>query len=164
MELVQPGLGIVFWMLLSFGMVFFILKAFAWKPILNALKEREESIAGALTAAEKTKEEMAMLKADNEKLIQQAMIERDKLLKEAREMKDKIIAEAKTEAASEASKLLAKAHQNIQHEKEVAFSELKNQIAGLSIFIAEKLLHAQLEKDGQQQKLIQQLINDLKIN
>src|SRR5688500_15975122 len=102
MELIKPEIGLIFWMAVSFLIVLFILGKFAWPVILKSLKEREESIAGALNSAKLAKEEMAMLKADNEKLIMQARAERDQMLKEARDMKDAIIAEAKTKAQSEA--------------------------------------------------------------
>src|SRR4051812_30871853 len=125
MELVKPAFGLVFWMVVSFGIIFFILKKFAWKPILTMLTEREESIQNALDSAKKAKEEMLALQAGNEKILQEAKIERDKLLKEARDIKDSIILEAKTTANKEADRLLAIARENIQNEKAAAITELK---------------------------------------
>ncbi len=164
MELVQPGLGIIFWMFLSFGIVFYILKAFAWKPILSSLKDRENSIEEALRSAEKAREEMAGLKAGNEKILQEAMLERDRLVKEARELKEKIVDEAKKAAALEAGKLMEKAHESLAHEKEIMLAELKNKVAEFSVQIAEKILRNELSNDVQQQKLIKKLVDELKLN
>src|ERR1043165_8101970 len=128
MELVKPAFGLIFWMLLSFGIIFFILKKFAWKPILNMLTEREASIQNALDSAEKAKEEMKALQSNNEKILADARNERDQLLKDAREIREKMISEAKGTAAKEADRLLAIARENIQNEKMAAITELKNQV------------------------------------
>ena len=164
MELVTPGIGLLFWMLLSFAVVLFILKKFAWKPILKALKEREDSIEDALESAEKAKEEMAKLQVDNEKIINEAKAERDNLINEAREVKEKIINEAKTQATTEANKLIKQAHTNIQNEKVAAINEIKEQVAILSVEIAEKLLKQELEKDKKQEELINSLLKEIEVN
>jgi F-type H+-transporting ATPase subunit b len=164
MDLITPGIGLVFWMLLSFLTVLFILTKFGWKPILGALKEREKSIDNALRSAEKAKEEMAKLQADNQKILAEAKIERDSLLKEAREVKDKIIAEAKNEASLEAKKLIDSARQNIQNEKAEAINEIKNQIATFSVEIAEKLLRQKLADNKSQSELIDGVLKDIKLN
>jgi F-type H+-transporting ATPase subunit b len=164
MELVTPGIGLLFWMLLSFLVVFFILAKFAWKPILGALKEREKSIDNALRSAEKAKDEMAKLQADNQKILAEARAERDTLLKEAREVKDKIIAEAKNEAGIEAKKLLDSARQNIQNEKASAINDIKNQVATFSVEIAEKLLRQKLADSKGQSDLIDNMLKDIKLN
>ena len=140
MELVTPGLGLIFWMVLSFSVILFILKKYAWKPILKALKEREITIATALKSADKAKEEMEQLKADNEKIIKEAKNERDNLLKDTRQLKDKIISEAKQKAISEGKKMIEDARGKIESEKEAALDEIKNQVVSFSIEIAEKIL------------------------
>ncbi len=164
MELVKPAFGLVFWMVVSFGIIFFILKKFAWKPILNMLTEREESIQNALDSAKKAKEEMLALQAGNEKILQEAKLERDKLLKEARDIKDSIILEAKTTASKEGDRLLAIARENIQNEKAAAVTELKNQVAKLSIEIAEKILKEELSSTEKQKALVSNLLNDVNMN
>ena len=164
MELVTPAIGLVFWMILSFGIVFFLLKKLAWKPILSAIKERETSIEDALTSAEKAKEEMKQLQASNEKILNDARAERDLLLKEARETKDSIINEAKNSASKEAEKLLAIARENINNEKMAAITELKNQVATLSIEIAEKILREQLGSSEKQKALMENLMEDVSLN
>ena len=164
MELLKAPLGLIFWMTLSFLVVLFLLKKFAWPVILNALKEREESIANALNSAQKAKEEMAALKADNEKLIIQARAERDQLLKEARDTRDSIVAEAKNKAQAEANKVLAQARETINNEKNAAISELKNQVASMSIEIAEKILRQELSNDDKQKTLMGNLIKDITLN
>jgi len=164
MELVTPGIGLVFWMLLSFSIVFIILKKFAWKPILKMIKEREESIDGALKMADKAKEEMAKLQSDNERILAEARKERDNLLKDAREVKEKIIAEAKTQAGVEANKLIENAKAAIHGEKIAALSEIKNQIAYLSVDIAEKILQKELSSDLRQKEYIESLVKDINLN
>lgn len=164
MELVTPGLGLVFWMVISFSLILFILKKFAWKPILKALKDREITIATAIKSADKAKEEMEQLKADNEMIIKEAKNERDNLLKDARQVKDKIISEAKQKANSEAKIIIEDAKKKIESEKEAALDEIKNQVAGFSIEIAEKILKKKLEKTKDQKELIDELIDEIKIN
>ncbi len=164
MELITPGLGLVFWMVLSFSVILFILKKFAWKPILKALKERENTIDTALKSADKAREEMGQLKAENERIIIEAKNVRDSLLKEARQVKDKLISEAKQKANSEANKIIADAKRKIENEKEAALDEIKNQVAGFSVDIAEKILKKKLEKTKDQQDLINELIDEIKIN
>jgi F-type H+-transporting ATPase subunit b len=164
MDLLTPGIGLVFWMTLVFLIVLFILKKFAWKPILNMIKEREESIDNALKSAEKAKAEMASLKSDNERIIAEARQQRDTLLKEAREMKESIVGEAKNQAKEESAKMLATAREAIQNEKNAAIAELKNQVAVLSIDIAEKLLKRELASENKQKELIGDLMKDVKMN
>ena len=164
MELLTPSYGLIFWMLVWFGIMFFLLKKFAWKPILGMIKEREESIENALAAAEKAKEEMKALQSNNERILAEARAERDTLLKEAREMKDKMIAEAKTTATKEGERLLAIARENIQNEKMAAITELKNQVATLSIEIAEKILKSELSSDEKQKSLVNTLLKDVNLN
>ena len=164
MQLVTPGIGLVFWMTLSFGILFLILKKFAWKPILEMLAEREKSIESALNAAEKAKEELRELNTINEKLLKEAKVERDNMLKEARELKEQIIKEAKDKAKAEADKLIASANETIRSEKSAAINELKQTVANLSIEIAEKILRSELTSEEKQKALTSDLINDIKLN
>ena len=164
MELIKPQIGLVIWMSISFLTVLFILGKFAWPMILKSLKEREESIANALNAAQKAKDEMASLKADNEKLLNQARAERDALLKEARDTKDAIIAEAKNKATAESNRLLAQARESINNEKVAAITELKNQVASMSVEIAEKILRHELSNDEKQKTLMDNLMKDISLN
>lgn len=164
MELVKPSIGLIFWMVVSFSIILFLLKKYAWAPILKMIKEREESIENALSAAEKAKEEMKSLKSENERILAEARNERDVMLKEAREVKDKIIAEAKNNATKESERLLKTARENIQNEKMAAITELKNQVAVLSIEIAEKILKAELSSDEKQKSLVKNLLQDVNLN
>lgn len=164
MELVTPGIGLVFWMLLSFSILLFLLKKFAWKPILNMLKVRESFIEQALQSAEQAKEEMARLQSDNEKIINEAKLERDKLIKDARETKDKIISDAKADAQIEAQKIINNAHLSIVQEKLAAVKEIKNQVAILSVDIAEKILRKELAAENKQRDFVDSLIGEAKLN
>lgn len=164
MGLVMPNPGTIFWMIIIFAIVLFILKKFAWKPILNALKEREESIANALNSAEEAKKEVAGLKADNERIVAEARRDRDVILKEARDLKDKIIAEAKEKAGEEAQKSIAQARQQIDAEKTAAINTIKKQVAELSVEIAEKVIRKELSNKGEQEKMVDGLIDDIKLN
>lgn len=137
---------------------------FAWKPILNSLDEREEGIQGALDAAEKAKLEMQNLNADNEKLLQEARAERESLLKEAREIKTKMISDAKEEAKSEANKMVAQAQAAIESEKKSAIAELKQQVADLSMEIAEKVVKQELSDREKQLQLVDQMLGEAKLN
>jgi len=164
MDLVTPALGLTFWMVISFLTVFFLLAKFAWKPILKMIREREKSIEDALASAEKAKLEMAALQSDNERIIAEARGERDRLLKEAREMKDAIVGEAKTKAQAEAEKIMTAARESIHNEKMAAITDLKNQVAQLSIDIAEKILKQELSSEDKQKALINNLLQDVKLN
>ncbi|MFM7016689.1 MAG: F0F1 ATP synthase subunit B [Bacteroidota bacterium] len=164
MELVKPEFGLVFWMTVSFLIVVFILRKFAWGPILSSLKERETSIEDALNAAKKAKDEVANMKAENEQLLKQARNERDMMLKEARDTKDAIVNEARAKAQTEADRMIATARETIQNEKMAAITELKNQVATLSIEIAEKVIRQQLANDDKQKALVNDLLKDVKLN
>lgn len=164
MGLVTPGIGLVFWTTLSFLIVLFLLKKMAWKPILKALKEREESITEALKAADKATFEMAELKAGNKRLLNEAREERDTLLKEARETKSKIIADAKEQAGLEANKIIKSAKESIETEKKAAIAELKDQVAKLSIDIAEKILKSEMSDKNKHNELVRDSIKDFNLN
>lgn len=164
MELVTPSIGLIFWMTLSFAILLLILGKYAWKPVMKMIKARENSIEEALQTAEKTKQEMANLHISNEKLLKEAKEERELMLREARNVRDGIIADAKKKAIDEANLILESARQNIQNEKMAAITELKNEIASLSIEIAEKLLTAELADKDKQNQLINKFLNEVKLN
>lgn len=158
MDLITPGLGLLFWQTIVFLVVLFILSRFAWKPITKALAEREHNIDSALKAAEKARSEMAQLTSQNEKLLQEARRERDNLLKDAQSNAVAIIAEAREEAARKAAADLEAARQLIKTEKNAAITELKNQVAAFSIEIAEKVIRKQLSNDAAQKELVESYI------
>ncbi len=164
MNLVKPEFGLIFWMSVTFLIVFFLMKKFAWGPILKMIQEREESIESALNSAQKAKEEMAELQNNNEKLLAEARLEKDKMLKEAREIKETMINDAKEAAQKEAQRIMAEARNSIQNEKMAAINELKNQVALMSVDIAEKIIRKDLSKDENQKTLVATLINDVKLN
>lgn len=164
MELVKVDIGLLFWMTLSFGTVLFILAKFAWKPIMKGIHDREESIDKALHAAEDAKKEMLKLKAGNEELLNQAKEERDALLREARKLKDSIIDEARVKANEEAQRIIESARESIQYEKLAVINDLKNQVASISIEIAEKILQKELANKEEQQQLTRKLVEEVKIN
>src|SRR5690606_17969512 len=142
----------------------FLLAKYAWKPILNALNEREEGIQAALESAENARREMQNLQADNEKLLQQARMERDAMIKEAREIKEKMIADAREESQKEGEKMISNARITIQHEKNAAVAEIKSQVANLSVQIAEKILREELSSEEKQHKLVDKMLGDVTLN
>jgi F-type H+-transporting ATPase subunit b len=164
MGLVIPDYGLLFWMLLTFLIVLYILKRFAWKPILSSLKEREESIEDALKMAEKAREEMTNLQANNEKILAEARQERELMLKDARDIKQKIVDEAKDKAILEANKMIELAKIAINNEKASAIEDMKKSIASMSIQIAEKILKKELADPKQQQEIIDKYLNNIKLN
>ncbi len=164
MGLVTPNPGTFIWMVGIFGIVLFILKRYAWVPILKALKEREESIDKALNSAAEARKEVEGLKANNEKIIAEARKEKDIILKEAKEIKNKIIAEAKEKTNLETQKSIELARQQIEVEKNAALDEIKKQIAELSVSIAEKVIKKELSNPSEQKKMVDNLIDDIKLN
>ena len=164
MDLVTPGIGMIFWSTLFFLVLLFILGKFAWPAILTAVKARNESIRNALAAADRAKEEMAQLQSDNEKILAEAKAERDAMMREAKTMKDKLIAEAKEKASEEADKLVKSARESIQREKAAALNDMKEQMATLSVDIAEKILRMKLEGSKAQKELVDKLINEADLN
>jgi F-type H+-transporting ATPase subunit b len=164
MDLVTPGIGMIFWSTLFFLVLLFILGKFAWPAILTAVKARNESIRHALEAADRAKEEMAQLQSDNEKILAEARAERDMLMKEAKEIKDQLISDAKEKALEEANKLVKSAREAIQREKAGALNEMKEQMASLSVDIAGKILRMKLEESKAQKDLVDKLINEADLN
>ena len=158
------SIGLFFWQSLVFILLIFVLKKYAWKPILNAVNEREQSIEDALKEAEKARLEMQSLQQSNEAILKEAREERERILKEARDMKNKMITEAKEAAATEADKAIVSAKAAIEAEKTAAISELKNQAASLSIDVAEKILGQELSAENKQTAMIGKIIEDVKFN
>jgi len=164
MELITPGLGLIFWMALPFLILLLILKKFAWKPILKALKDRESSIHDALHAADRAKEEMKQLQFSNEELLHQAKDERDAILNDARKVRDSIIEESKDKAKEEASRIISSAKESIQNEKMAAMTDLKNQLAELSLDIATRILEHELSDASEQEAFVKQQLNKIHFN
>jgi len=157
----QFSLGLFFWQLFLFIGLVLLLKKYAWKPILDAVNDREEGIKNALEEAENARKEMQDLTADNERILKEARTERDAMLKEARELKDGIIADAQEEAKTQANKVIQQAQATIASEKQAAIAEIKNQVAELSIGIAEKVVRAELEDKDRQHKLIKEMLKEV---
>ena len=162
--LISPGLGTFVWMLVSFGILAFILIKFGWPMILKSLKKREEAIAASLNEAAKAREEMKSLVAHNEELLRQAKIERDQMLRDARMAGDRIIEEARAKATAEADRIVDAARENLNYEKLKAMTELKNQIANLSIEIAEKLIRAELSDKSKADAVIAREMELMQLN
>jgi len=164
MSLINPGFGLIIWMTIALLVVLFVLKKYAWKPIMEALKEREEGIDNSLRAAEKAHEEMKNLKLDNEQLLKEAKEERDAILREGRKIKEKIIEDAKEQASQEASNIVESAKERIEHEKKAAIVEIKNVIADQAITIAEKVLREEFKDKAKQKEYVQTLLKETNLN
>jgi F-type H+-transporting ATPase subunit b len=164
MDLLIPETGTIFWSFIGFSITFFILAKFAWKPLLKALKERDNSIAQALQAAETAKKEVTQLHSDSEKILAEAKAERDKIIQEAREFKETLMAESRELAKKEGRKMIDDARDAIKAERAAAIHEIKKQVAELSVAISEKILLQELSDSGRQQDLIEKSLNDIKFN
>ncbi|WP_374505902.1 F0F1 ATP synthase subunit B [Flavobacterium sp.] len=156
--------GLFIWQVVIFVGLIFLLKKFAWKPILDAVNEREQGIKNALESAENARNEMQNLQADNQRILQEARAERDAMLKEAREMKEKMVADAKSEAQEQGQKMIDQAKAAIESEKNAAMADLKSQVATISLSIAEKLLKEELSNKESQTKLVEKMLGDVKLN
>lgn len=164
MDLLIPSFGLIFWTLLVFLIVLFILKKFAWKPILSSLKERETGISDALATADRVKLEMAQLKNENEAMMAKAREERSAMIKEAKETSDKMLSDAKEKAKSEYDRIVADAQSAIQQQKMAAITDVKNQVGNLVIEVAEKVLRRELGNKTEQEKYIKQLADGVELN
>lgn len=164
MNLITPELGLVFWTAVSFLVFLFILRKFAWKPILGAVTERENAIGKALMQAEAAKEELSRLTSENENLLKQARAERDAILAEANKVKNQIIADAKDAAHKEGARQLEIARIEINNQKAIAMADIKNQVASLSLEIAEKVLRKQFEDQKKQDELVKDLLKEVKLS
>ncbi|WP_035669016.1 F0F1 ATP synthase subunit B [Flavobacterium sp. 83] len=156
--------GLFIWQVFIFVGLIFLLKKFAWKPILDAVNDREEGIKNALLSAENARKEMQNLQADNQRILQEARLERDNMLKDAREMKEKMVADAKNEAQAQGLKMIEQAKAAIESEKNAAMAELKLQVSTLSLSIAEKILKDELSNKEAQTKLVEKMLGDVKLN
>jgi len=163
-SLTSPAIGTIFWAVLIFSIFFLILTKFAWKPILSALRQRDDMIKGSLEAAEQARKDMLQLQSDNEAVLRKAREEREDILREARDVRDKLIAEAKGRATQEAAKIVENAKAGIEREKTKALSEIHDQLATLSVEIASKLLGEKLSRTGEQEKLINKYLEDINLN
>lgn len=164
MDLITPEFGLVFWTAIMFILLLLILRKFAWKPILGAVSDREEGIKNALASAENARKEMENLHADNERILKEARAEREAMLKDARDMKNKMISDAKEEAQAQANKIIEQAQIAIESEKKAAMAELKSQVAGLSIEIAEKVVQNELSDKDKQLKLVEDMLGETVLN
>ena len=163
-SVMKPDPGLLVWTLLIFILFWALMARFAFKPIQNALKQREEDIQKSLDEAKKAREEMANLKSENEQLLRQAQEERMKILREANEAKETIINEAKIKAKEEAQKIVANAKEQIENQRMAAVIDIKNQIGKISLEIAEKLIRKELKGNGEQEKFISILVDEMKLN
>lgn len=164
MDLLTPSIGLIFWMTISFIVLLIILGKYAWKPILKALENRENSIQKSLDEAKNAREAMAKLTSQNEQILKEARIEREAILKEAREIKDKIINDAKDAATAESNKIIQSAKETINAERISAINQIKSEVADLSVDIAKKVLQKELSSPEEQKKLINSLVNQAKLN
>ena len=164
LDLVTPGIGLIFWTSVVFLLLVFILKKFAWKPILDAVEKRSDSIEKAINAADEAKASLEQLNIERDKIKKESLAERDALLKEARDTKNKIISDAKAKAKQETDKILSDAREVIKNEKMAAITELKNQVAILSLEIAEKIVKDQLSSNDKQKALVDALVKDVNLN
>lgn len=164
MDLITPDVGLLFWTGLVFVILLFLLTKFAWKPILIMVNQREENIQNALELAKKTKAEMEKLQIQNENALKEARQERDEMIKEAKETSNRMIADAKEKAKEEADRIVANAMITIEAEKNAAIIELKNQVAGIGLEIAEKILRKELSNDAEQKQLAESLAGDINLN
>jgi F-type H+-transporting ATPase subunit b len=160
----QFSFGLFFWQLLLLVLLLLVLRKYAWKPILNAVEEREAGIKDALDAAENAKKEMQNLTADSERLLKEARIEREAMMKEARELKEKIVSDAKELAKTEGDKMIKQAQLAIESEKKAAVAEIKDQVASLSLEIAEKVIKGEFSDKNKQLKLVEELVGEIKLN
>lgn len=164
MDLLTPEFGLFFWTLLAFLIVFFILRKFAWKPILSMLGEREKGIADSIATADRIKEEMRQFKSDNEKLLMEAREERTAMLREAKEIRDKIVGEAKDQAKAEANKIIVDAQHQIEQQKNAAITAVKNEIGSLAVEVAERIIRKELSAKDGQEMYMQMLAEEIKLN
>ena len=164
MQLLTPSLGLLFWTLIAFLFVFFVLRKFAWGPILSSLNQREKSIADSLESAERVKREMVQLKGENEELMARAREERSAMLKEAKETRDRMVNDAKEQARIEANKIIIDAQQAINAQKMAAITEVKNQLGKLVIEVTEKVLRKELNNPEAQEAHIKGLVDGVKLN
>lgn len=164
MNLITPEFGLLFWQTITFLFLLLLLGKFAWKPIMSSLHEREETIENALKSAELARQEMARLRSDNERLLDEARAERDAMMKKAQQIADSIVEEAKNKAAAESNRIVESARAAILSERQAAIDDIRKQVAVLSVEIAEKLIRQQLKGEPQQRQLVDQFIKDIHLS
>jgi F-type H+-transporting ATPase subunit b len=164
MNLITPEFGLLFWQTLTFLVLLLLLGRFAWKPIMSSLREREETIEGALRSAELARQEMTKLRADNERLLDEARAERDAMMRKAQQTADAIVEEAKNKAAAESNRIVESARAAIQSERQAAIDDIRRQVATLSVDIAEKVIRRQINGDPQQRQLVDQFVKDIHLS
>lgn len=164
MQLLEPSIGLLFWTLAAFLIVFLILRKYAWKPILQSLSEREQTITGSLATAEKVKADMMLLKSENEALLVKAREERSLMIKDAKDISDRMISDAKEKAKVEYDRIMRDAQAAIEQQKMAALTDVKNQVGNLVIEVAEKVLRRELNSKPEQESYIRQLADDVKLN
>jgi F-type H+-transporting ATPase subunit b len=164
MDLLTPDIGLLFWQVVVFLVLFLLLRAFAWKPITESLHEREDNIQSALDLAEKTRSEMTALKANNEKLLAEARAEREVILRGAKETADKMLAEARDKAESEGRRILEQNREAMQNERQALITQMKKEVVTLSLDIAEKVLRKELSDKATQEKLVTDLVSNSRLN
>ena len=164
MNLITPEFGLLFWQTITFLALLLLLSRFAWKPIMNSLREREETIEGALRSAELARQEMTKLRADNERLLDEARAERDAMMRKAQQTADAIVEEAKNKAAAESNRIVESARAAILSERQAAIDDIRRQVATLSVDIAEKVIRRQINGDTQQRQLVDQFVKDIHLS
>ncbi len=164
MNLITPEFGLLFWQTITFLFLLLLLSRFAWKPIMSSLREREETIEGALRSAELARQEMTRLRADNERLLDEARVERDAMMRKAQQTADAIVEEAKNKAAAESNRIVESARAAIQSERQAAIDDIRRQVATLSVDIAEKVIRRQINGDTQQRQLVDQFVKDIHLS
>jgi F-type H+-transporting ATPase subunit b len=164
MNLITPEFGLLFWQTITFLVLLLLLGRFAWKPIMSSLREREETIEGALRSAELARQEMTKLRADNERLLDEARAERDAMMRKAQQTADAIVEEAKNKAAAESNRIVESARAAIQSERQAAIDDIRRQVATLSVDIAEKVIRRQINGDPQQRQLVDQFVKDIHLS
>lgn len=163
-SLATPAIGTLLWTTVIFILFVFLLSKFAWKPVMSAIKAREEMIRDSLAAAEKAREDMMVLQADNEAIIKKAREERDKILRDARVVYDKMLSDAREKGTQESEAIVTRAREAIEREKNAALNEVKNEVANLAIEVASKVLGEKLKNDDEQQKLMQRYLKEIETN
>ena len=164
MNLITPEFGLLFWQTITFLFLLLLLSRFAWKPIMSSLREREETIEGALRSAELARQEMTKLRADNERLLDEARAERDAMMRKAQQTADTIVEEAKNKAAAESNRIVETARAAILSERQAAIDDIRRQVATLSVDIAEKVIRRQINGDTQQRQLVDQFVKDIHLS
>jgi len=164
MELITPSFGLLFWMLVGFGILFFILAKFAWPVITKMIAEREKHIQEQLSAADLVRQDMGRLQAEHKKLLVQAKEERDAILADARKLRDRLYEETKAKANEEANAIVDEAKKAIHFEKMKAVTDIKNEIANMSIEIAEKVLRQELTDKAKHEELVEKWMQDINLN